>query len=318
MMTLQETEAKVRALEMEKLKLEDLHEEGMDLSGSRQELEKTQQKLLREAYANLSAYDHVYLARKSNRPNIYEYINDLFEDFIEMHGDRLYGDDGAILGGIAFFQGQPVTVIGHVKGKNLAENLYCNFGMPQPEGYRKAMRLMKQAEKFGRPIITFIDTPGAYPGIEAEEHGQGEAIARSLMEMSQLKVPVIAIIIGEGGSGGALALAVADQIWMLQYAVFSIASPEGFASILWKDASRAQEACEVMKLTAQDLLELGIIDRIIAEPKGDWGRNKAAVMEPIRRHLSEELTRLGKLSTGQLLEERYSKYRNIGRAGYDR
>ncbi len=315
-MTLKEAEAKVRALEVEILKLEDMADDDLDLTQSRQALEKKRQELLEEAYKHLSAYDHVYLARKANRPNIHEYIDSLFDNFMEMHGDRLYGDDGAVLGGVAFFEGQPVTVIGHVKGKNLSENLKCNFGMPQPEGYRKALRLMKQAEKFGRPIITFIDTPGAYPGIEAEEHGQGEAIARSLLEMSQLKVPVIAIVIGEGGSGGALALAVADEIWMLEYAVFSIASPEGFASILWKDASRAQEACEVMKLTAQDLLRLGIIDRIVDEPVGDWGRSQTLVMNELRRQLQSTLKRLAGLSPSQLVEKRYDKYRRIGSTAY--
>ena len=315
-MTHKEAEAKVRALEVEILKLEDMADDDLDLTQSRQALEKKRQELLEEAYKHLSAYDHVYLARKANRPNIHEYIDSLFDNFMEMHGDRLYGDDGAVLGGVAFFEGQPVTVIGHVKGKNLSENLKCNFGMPQPEGYRKALRLMKQAEKFGRPIITFIDTPGAYPGIEAEEHGQGEAIARSLLEMSQLKVPVIAIVIGEGGSGGALALAVADEIWMLEYAVFSIASPEGFASILWKDASRAQEACEVMKLTAQDLLRLGIIDRIVDEPVGDWGRSQTLVMNELRRQLQSTLKRLAGLSPSQLVEKRYDKYRRIGSTAY--
>ena len=315
-MTLKEAEAKVRALEVEILKLEDMADDDLDLTQSRQALEKKRQELLEEAYKHLSAYDHVYLARKANRPNIHEYIDSLFDNFMEMHGDRLYGDDGAVLGGVAFFEGQPVTVIGHVKGKNLSEILKCNFGMPQPEGYRKALRLMKQAEKFGRPIITFIDTPGAYPGIEAEEHGQGEAIARSLLEMSQLKVPVIAIVIGEGGSGGALALAVADEIWMLEYAVFSIASPEGFASILWKDASRAQEACEVMKLTAQDLLRLGIIDRIVDEPVGDWGRSQTLVMNELRRQLQSTLKRLAGLSPSQLVEKRYDKYRRIGSTAY--
>lgn len=315
-MTLQETEAKVRALEVEILKLEDMADAELDLTQSRQALEQKRQELLEEAYKHLSAYDHVYLARKANRPNIYQYIDSLFDDFVELHGDRLYGDDGAIAGGVAFFEGRPVTVIGHVKGKNLAENLHCNFGMPQPEGYRKALRLMKQAEKFNRPIITFIDTPGAYPGIEAEEHGQGEAIARSLLEMSRLRVPVIAVVIGEGGSGGALALAVADEVWMLEYAVFSIASPEGFASILWKDATRVQEACEVMKLTAQDLLDLGIIDRIIDEPTGDWSRNQAFVMSQLRRHLQSTLKRLDELSPTQLTDKRYEKFRRIGSANY--
>lgn len=215
-----------------------------------------------------TAWDRVLLARKTDRPKALDYINSIFEDFIELHGDRNFADDKAIVGGIATFEGRPVTVIGEQKGKKAKENLERNFGMPNPEGYRKALRLMKQAEKFNRPIITFIDTPGAYPGMGAEERGQGEAIARNMYEMSKLRVPIICIVIGEGSSGGALAIAVGDKIVMLENAIYSILSPEGFASILYKDASKAKEAAEDMKATAEDLKKFGIIDKIIKEPEG--------------------------------------------------
>lgn len=218
--------------------------------------------------AKKTAWDRVILARKTDRPKALDYINSIFEDFIELHGDRNFADDKAIVGGIATFEGRPVTVIGEQKGKKAKENLERNFGMPNPEGYRKALRLMKQAEKFNRPIITFIDTPGAYPGMGAEERGQGEAIARNMYEMSKLRVPINCIVIGEGSSGGALAIAVGDKIVMLENAIYSILSPEGFASILYKDASKAKEAAEDMKATAEDLKKFGIIDKIIKEPEG--------------------------------------------------
>ena len=218
--------------------------------------------------AKKTAWDRVILARKTDRPKALDYINSIFEDFIELHGDRNFADDKAIVGGIATFEGRPVTVIGEQKGKKAKENMERNFGMPNPEAYRKALRLMKQAEKFNRPIITFIDTPGAYPGMGAEERGQGEAIARNMYEMSKLRVPIICIVIGEGSSGGALAIAVGDKIVMLENAIYSILSPEGFASILYKDASKAKEAAEDMKATAEDLKKFGIIDKIIKEPEG--------------------------------------------------
>ena len=218
--------------------------------------------------SKITAWDRVLLARKSDRPKAQEYINAIFDEFIELHGDRNFGDDKAIIGGIATLDGMPVTVIGEQKGRNAKENIERNFGMPNPEGYRKALRLMKQAEKFNRPVITFIDTPGAYPGMGAEERGQGEAIARSIMEMSSLKVPIICVVIGEGSSGGALAIGVGDKVVMLENAIYSILSPEGFASILYKDSSKAKEAAENMKLTAKDLKELNIIDDVIKEPEG--------------------------------------------------
>ena len=254
----------------------------------------------------------VALARAPERPNIREYIDALFQDFFEIHGDRYYADDKPILCGMAFFEGRPVTVAGHLKGRSLEQNIACNFGMPNPEGYRKFQRAVLQAEKFGRPIITFIDTPGAYPGKQAEERGQGEAIARCLHILSNIKVPVLAIVTGEGGSGGALALGVADRIIMLENAVYSVLSPEGFASILWKEPSRSAEACEIMKLTAEDLLGFGIADRIVSEPKGGAGKKPKAVMESLRRVISEELSELCKLDTATLVGRRYEKYRKIG------
>lgn len=246
--------------------------------------------------ANYTPAEKVALARHAGRPGTLDYIEALFTDFFEQKGDRLAGEDAGILGGIALFHGKPVTVIGHRKGRNLEENKRCNFGMPNPEGYRKAQRLMRQAEKFGRPIITFIDTPGAYPGLEAEAHGQGEAIARSLAVMSQLEVPLVAVITGEGGSGGALALAMGNTVLMLENAVYSVLSPEGFASILWKDSSRSGEACDVMKLTAADLAELGVIDGIIPEPEGGAHTDCEAVFRAVDEALQKALSRASRIS----------------------
>ena len=263
--------------------------------------------------AERTAAERVALARHPQRPNITDYINGLFTDFFEQRGDRACREDAAILGGIALFHGRPVTVIGTRKGRDLEENLCCNFGMPGPEGYRKALRLMKQAEKFHRPIFTFIDTSGAYPGLEAEEHGQGEAIARNLFEMSRLTVPVIAVVTGEGNSGGALALAVANRVLMLENAVYAILSPEGFASILWKDAHRAGEAAELMRLTAPELKQLGIIDEIIREPEGGAQTNHGEMLRSMDRVLLRELTPLLKESGTALAEQRCRKFRAMGR-----
>ena len=260
----------------------------------------------------LTPADKVFLARHPHRPKIDAYIQALFSDFFEQEGDRLCHEDASILGGIALYKGAPVTVIGHRKGSDLQENLRYNFGMPSPEGYRKALRLMQQAEKFGRPIITFIDTPGAYPGKEAEEHGQGEAIARNLAVMSQLTVPVIAVITGEGSSGGALALGVANRMLMLENAVYSVLSPEGFASILWKDASRHEEACAVMKLTAQDLLEGHVIDEIIPEPLGGAQTDPARLFAGLDTALEKQLASLRRMSGSALQAQRYKKFRQIG------
>ena len=263
--------------------------------------------------AERTAAERVALARHPQRPNIMDYINGLFTDFFEQRGDRACREDAAILGGIALFHGRPVTVIGTRKGKDLEENLRCNFGMPGPEGYRKALRLMKQAEKFHRPIFTFIDTSGAYPGLEAEERGQGEAIARNLFEMSRLTVPVIAVVTGEGNSGGALALAVANRVLMLENAVYAILSPEGFASILWKDAHRAGEAAELMRLTAPELKQLGIVDGIIREPEGGAQTNHGEMLRSMDRVLLRELTPLLKESGTALAEQRCRKFRAMGR-----
>lgn len=260
----------------------------------------------------LTAVQRMMIARASERPNITDYIHGLFTDFFEQKGDRLYGEDPAILGGIALYHGEPVTVIGTRKGKNLDENLSCRFGMPNPEGYRKALRLMRQAEKFHRPIITLIDTSGAYPGLEAEARGQGEAIARNLFEMSRLTVPIVAVITGEGNSGGALALAVADRVLMLENAVYAILSPEGFASILWKDAGRSDEACALMHMTAPELLAQGVIDAVIPEPEGGAqtapALAMAAIDQAIWRHLSELKTKKG----GALAAFRCQKFRQMG------
>lgn len=312
-MSLQEVEAKAKELELEIQKLTDLTDASqLDSDKIKEELVRAREKMLEQAYENLSSYDRVYIARKASRPNVNDYIEHLFEDFFEQRGDRHSKDDGAIIGGIATFSGTPVTVIGTLKGHNLEENLKCNFGMANPEGYRKAMRIMKQAEKFGRPIITFIDTSGAYPGMEAEEHGQGEAIARNLMEMSTLEVPVIAFIIGEGGSGGALALAVANKVYMLENSVYSILSPEGFASILWKDSTRAKEASECMKITSYDLQELDVIDGIVKEPKGDLSENPEFVYAQIRLILTEELAHFSKMNAKALQDQRYKRFRVLG------
>ena len=256
----------------------------------------------------------IRLARDQARLTTLDYATQLFDDFIELHGDRLAKDDGSIIGGIGLFNQQPVTIIGHLKGKTLEDNLKCNFGMSSPEGYRKAMRLMKQAEKFKRPIIAFVDTPGAYPGMEAEMHGIGEAIARNLLEMSLLKVPIITIVIGEGGSGGALALSVSDRLVMLENSVYSILSPEGFASILWKDqeGKRVAEAASLMKLTAKDLYERHIIDHIIDEDLKGATVESYEVYRQIKEYLNTNLKELQKLSTSQLINKRYEKYRKIG------
>ena len=259
----------------------------------------------------MTAHERVAIARHPQRPGIRDYIDALFPHFFEMKGDRLCGEDEAILGGVALYHDQPVTVIGTKKGRTLQENLRANFGMPSPEGYRKAQRLMRQAEKFRRPIITLIDTSGAYPGMKAEEHGQGEAIARSLYEMSGLTVPVIAVITGEGNSGGALALAVADRVLMLENAVYAILSPEGFASILYKDASRAGEAAGVMKMTAPELRTLGVIDGIIPEPQGGAHTDPQRVMQAVDEAIYAQLTALMQLQGKALAEQRVQKFRRM-------
>lgn len=259
--------------------------------------------------AKLTAWDRVKIAREPDRPTAIDYIENIFDDFIELQGDRYFRDDKSIVCGLANIENQNYTVIAEQKGRNTKENIERNFGMPNPEAYRKALRFMKQAEKFGRPIITFIDTKGAYPGIGAEERGQGEAIARNLMEMSDLEVPIIAIVIGEGSSGGALAIGVGDKVLMLENAVYSILSPEGYASILWKDSSRAEEAAEKMKLTAKDLLELGIIDEVLKEPNGNAKTDIKKMSETIKKRIVSLTKELSDMDVNELVESRYQKYR---------
>ncbi len=244
-------------------------------------------------------------AREQTRLTALDFATGIFDDFVELHGDRSFRDDGAVVGGIGWLGDQAVTVVGIQKGKSLQDNLNRNFGQPHPEGYRKALRLMKQAEKFGRPIVTFINTAGAYPGVGAEERGQGEAIARNLFEMSDLKVPIIAIIIGEGGSGGALALAVADRVWMLENSIYAVLSPEGFASILWKDGTRAMEAAELMKITSYELLDMQVVDKVISEV----GLSSKDLIKQVKEQLQAELDELGKLPLEQLIEKRYQRFR---------
>ena len=260
---------------------------------------------------SLDAWGRVQISRKKDRPVGTDYIDALFTDFMELHGDRYFKDDHAIVGGIAYFHGIPVTVIAQAKGKTTKENLDRNFSMPSPDGYRKALRLMKQAEKFSRPVICFVDTPGAFCGLEAEERGQGEAIARNLFELSGLKVPVLSVVIGEGGSGGALAMAVADEVWMLENAVYSVLSPEGFASILWKDSKRASEAAEVMKLTAGDLKRLGIIEQVIPEPEGFTDENMEGVCEDLDGRIAAFLENYTEYSVDELTARRYDRFRGM-------
>ena len=259
----------------------------------------------------MKAWDRLEIARMVERPNADEYIKLIFNNFIELHGDRYYKDDKAVLGGIGFLEDIPVTIIGIQKGKNLKENIERNFGSAHPEGYRKAIRLMKQAEKFNRPIICFINTSGAYCGVEAEERGQGEAIAKNLMEIAKIKVPIISIIVGEGGSGGAIALACGDKVWMLENSIYSILSPEGFASILLKDASKAKEVSEVMGITSYDLLERGIIEKIIKEPKGGAQNDIKAVAKSLKQNIIQEIKILKNKPVEELLEERYLRYRKF-------
>lgn len=259
-----------------------------------------------------TAWERLQLVHTKGRPTIKDYIPQIFLEFYEMHGDRLYGDDKAIMGGIARLDGRPVTVIAQVKGRDINENKSCNFAMPHPEGYRKALRLAKQAEKFHRPIICFIDTPGAFCGIAAEERGQGEAIAKNIAEFMTLRTPIISIVLGEAGSGGALALGVCDELAMLENAQYSVLSPRGFASILWKDASREQEACEIMKITAEDMVHLGVAEAIIEEPLGGAHNDLDKISENIKEYLSQKIPEKCKKDIDVLLKERYTKFRKIG------
>ncbi|TDT51246.1 acetyl-CoA carboxylase carboxyl transferase subunit alpha [Fonticella tunisiensis] len=303
---LKDVEKKLQAVK------EFIEETGIDLSGEYEALEEKRQAIMKKLYSGLTPWQKVQIARNKQRPNFQDYIDGMIEGFMELHGDRLYGDDRAVVGGIGYLNSVPVTIICHAKGKNTEENIIRNFGMPHPEGYRKALRLMKQAEKFKRPVICLIDTPGAYCGVGAEERGQGEAIARNLLEMSDLRTPIVSVVIGEGGSGGALALGVGDRVLMLENAIYSVISPEGCASILLKDSSRAHEAAKYLKLTAQDLYDFKIIDGIIEEPVGGAHSDVAGTVRRVKDEVFKVLQDLMKKDIDVLLEERYKKIRSIG------
>ena len=285
----------------------------VDISEEIERLEKKSGQLTKDIYAKLTPWQISQVARHPQRPYTLDYVQHIFTDFEELHGDRAFADDHAIVGGLARFNGQPVMIIGHQKGRDTKEKIYRNFGMPRPEGYRKALRLMKLAEKFGIPVMTFVDTPGAYPGIDAEERGQSEAIGRNLYVMAELKVPVIVTIIGEGGSGGALAIAVGDTVQMLQYSTYSVISPEGCASILWKSAEKAPEAAETMGITAHRLKTLGLIDKVVSEPLGGAHRDHAAMAQNLKKALQDALKQLAALSTTELLATRYERLMSYGR-----
>ncbi|HZP38179.1 MAG TPA: acetyl-CoA carboxylase carboxyltransferase subunit alpha [Methylomirabilota bacterium] len=286
-----------------------------DPVAARDEIAKLEERLARQqqrVYSSLTAWQRTQIARHPKRPHTLDLVNLLLEDWVELHGDRVFGDDKAIVGGLALFEGEPVVVIGHQKGRDTRENIARNFGMPHPEGYRKALRLMQLAGKFGKPVITFIDTPGAYPGIGAEERGQAEAIARNLREMAGLPIPLICVVTGEGGSGGALALGVGNRVLMLEYAIYAVISPEGCAAILWGEATKAPEAAEIMRVTAPDLLKLGVIDAIVPEPVGGAHRDWEATAASLRVALREQLRELRSKSEAELIGERQEKFRRIG------
>ena len=285
----------------------------VDISDEIERLEKKSAQLSKDVYAKLTPWQISQVARHPQRPYTLDYLSLIFTDFEELHGDRAFADDHAIVGGLARFNGQPVMVIGHQKGRDTKDKIYRNFGMPRPEGYRKALRLMKLAEKFGLPVMTFVDTPGAYPGIDAEERGQSEAIGRNLYVMAELKVPVIVTIIGEGGSGGALAIAVGDVVQMLQYSTYSVISPEGCASILWKSADKAPEAAETMGITAHRLKTLGLIDKVVSEPLGGAHRDYAVMAQNLKKSLQDALKQFSGLSTEELLSKRYERLMSYGR-----
>ncbi len=298
-------ENKIESLRENKNNVESVHDEISSLSVKIENLTK-------EIYQGLSIWQKVQVARHPHRPHFSDYIENIFTDFDELHGDRLFGDDQAIIGGLAKFKGNPIVIIGHEKGKSTEDKISRNFGMSQPEGYRKAARLMKLAEDFSLPIVTFIDTPGAYPGIESEERGMSEAIAKNLSIMSGLKVPIIVIITGEGGSGGALAIGVGDHISMLEYSIYSVASPEACASIVWRDNSKAQEAAEAMKLDAKNLLDFGLVDNIIDEPLGGAHRDVKKASSLIAQEIDISLKRLSEIGIDELIEKRYQKIMSYG------
>ncbi|PTM58083.1 acetyl-CoA carboxylase carboxyltransferase subunit alpha [Desmospora activa] len=287
-------------------------EKSIDLSLEIEKLQEKARRMEEEIYGNLTTWQKVQIARHASRPTTSDYIRSLFTDFMELHGDRLYGDDPAIIGGIAKLDGRPVTVIGHERGKDTKDKVAHNFGLPHPEGYRKALRLMQQADKFGRPIICFVDTQGAHPGVEAEERGQSEAIARNLREMAGFRVPIVCVVTGEGGSGGALAISVGNRLLMLEHAYYSVISPEGAAAILWRDAAKAQEAAEALKITAQDLHALGVIDTVIPEPKGGAHKDPAAQAQAIKKNILATLDSLTGMDGDALVLDRHKKFEKIG------
>ncbi|MFW5980511.1 MAG: acetyl-CoA carboxylase carboxyltransferase subunit alpha [Halanaerobiaceae bacterium] len=290
-----------------------MKEKDIDLTDEIKTLKNRARNLRKEIYNNLEAWQILQIARHPERPLTYDYINFMCEDFIEFHGDRRYGDDKALIGGIGLIEEQPVTILGHQKGKSTKENLDKNFGMAHPEGYRKALRLMKQAEKFNRPVINLINTPGAYPGIGAEKRGQAEAIAYNLQEMSSLKVPMVVVIIGEGGSGGALGIGLGDEIMMLEYSYYSVSSPEACAAILWKDSDKASDAAESLNLTASDLLDLGVIDKIIKEPPGGAHKDPEEAGDILKKEILNVIDKLFNFSKQELINRRYEKFRKMGK-----
>ena len=308
-------EKPISELEAQTEKLKETHDKNknLDISKELSQLEGKTEKLLHEIYDNLNAWQISQVSRHPQRPYTLDYIEKIFTDFEELHGDRAFADDPAIVGGLASFEGMPVMVIGHQKGRDVKERQHRNFGMPKPEGYRKALRLYRLAEKFNVPVVTLIDTPGAYPGINAEERGQSEAIARNLYVMSELKVPIIGVVIGEGGSGGALALGVVDHLIMLQFSTYSVISPEGCASILWKSADKASIAAELLGITATRLKELGLVDTILPEPLGGAHRNPSQIMETVKKSLKDQLTKLQKKTLKQLLDLRYERLLSYGK-----
>jgi acetyl-CoA carboxylase carboxyl transferase subunit alpha len=302
-------------VELEK-KIEELNAlaaDGLDIGADVATLEGRVEEMRKDIFSNLSRWQTAQVARHINRPFTLDYISHMFTEFVELHGDRNFGDDHAIVGGLARFDGQPVMVIGHQKGRDTKEKVYRNFGMPNPEGYRKALRLMQMAERFRLPVITFVDTPGAYPGIGAEERGQAEAIARNLREMASLRTQIIVCITGEGGSGGALAIAVGDRILMLQHSVYAVISPEGCAAILWSDGTKGEQAAEALKPTAKDIIALGVIDEIIVEPIGGAHRDPKAMAATLKEAIARNLAELNKLSPDDLVEQRYQKFRAMTR-----
>ncbi|MDI3548236.1 MAG: acetyl-CoA carboxylase carboxyl transferase subunit alpha [Halanaerobiales bacterium] len=289
-----------------------MDEKGIDLSDEINRLKQRARNLQQEIYAGLTTKQILQIARHQNRPTAREYVDHIFDEFVELHGDRRFGDDPALLGGIGLIDGIPFTLLGHQKGKSTKENLKGNFGMAHPEGYRKALRLMKQAEKFNRPVITLINTPGAFPGVGAEERGQAEAIATNLMEMSDLRVPIIVIVTGEGGSGGALGIGLGDKVMMLEYSYYSVSSPEACAAILWKDADKSAEAAEALKITSSALYKLGLIDEVIKEPAGGAHKDPGKAAMLVKEAILSSLKELSKLSIEELINQRYQKYRQIG------